>query len=105
MYRRTRASPKLSEADKALRYQWCKNNVKNNFTNYVFVDETTVRVLEVPIYHLRKKNSRPETIPHTAKQRLKVNIWGGISSKGATSFAVSLKNKLISWLMITNYYF
>ena len=66
----------------------------NNFENYVFVDETTVRVLEVPIYHLRKANSRPETIPHTVKQRLKVNIWGGISSKGATPFAVSFQNQL-----------
>jgi hypothetical protein len=51
-------------------------------------------VLEVPIYHLRKANSRPETIPHTVKQRLKVNIWGGISSKGATPFAVSFQNQL-----------
>jgi hypothetical protein len=94
VYRRTRGSPKLSEADKAVRYQWCKNNVMNNFENYVFVDETTVRVLEVPIYHLRKANSRPETISHTVKQRLKVNIWGGISSKGATPFAVSFQNQL-----------
>ena len=94
MYRRTRGSPKLSEADKAVRYQWCKNNVMNNFENYVFVDETTVRVLEVPIYHLRKAKSRPETISHTVKQRLKVNIWGGISSKGATPFAVSFQNQL-----------
>jgi hypothetical protein len=89
VYRRTRGSPKLSEADKAVRYQWCKNNVTNNFENYVFVDETTVRVLEVPLYHLRKRTSRPEAIPHTAKQRLKINIWGGISYKGATPFAVS----------------
>jgi hypothetical protein len=92
VYRRTRGSPKLSVADKAARYQWCKNNQKNNFTDYLFADETTVRVLEVPLYHLRKKNSRPITIPHTSKSRLKVNIWGGISFKGPTPFAVSLKN-------------
>ena len=48
---------------------------------------------------------RPETIPPTGKQRLNVNNWGGISSKGATPFAVSLKNKLISWLMITKIIF
>lgn len=88
VYRRTRGSPKLSVADKALRYQWCKNNEKNNFRNYLFADESTVRVLEVPLYHLRKKNSRPQPIPHTAKARLKMNIWGGISYKGATPFAV-----------------
>jgi hypothetical protein len=29
-----------------------------------------------------------ETIPQTVKQRLTVNIWGEISSKGATPFAV-----------------
>ena len=71
-----------------MRYKWCKNNANNSFTDYLFSDESTVRVLEVPLYHLRKKSSRPETIPHTAKARLKVNIWGAISYKGATPFAV-----------------
>jgi hypothetical protein len=79
VYRRTRGSPKLSEADKAVRYQWCKKNVTDNSGTYL---------------SLRKANSRPETIPHTVKQRLKVNIWGGISSKGATPFAVSFQNQL-----------
>ena len=48
-------SPKLSVADKAARYQWCKNNQKHNFTDYLFSDKITVRVLEVPLHHLRKK--------------------------------------------------
>jgi len=52
VYRRTRGSPKLSNAVKALRYQWCKNNETNDFKNYLFSDETTVRVLEVPLRSL-----------------------------------------------------
>ena len=98
VYRRTRGSPKLSNAVKALRYQRCKNNETNDFKNYLFSDETTVRVLEVPLYHLRKKNSHPDTIPHTAKQRLKIIIWGRISYIGATPFAVSLPYKSIAIL-------
>ncbi len=64
--------------------------MNNSFTDYLFADGSTVGVLEVPQYHLSKKSSRPETIPHTAKARLKVNIWGAISYKGATPFVINL---------------
>ncbi len=57
VYRRTRGSPKLSVADKAFRYHWRKNNEKNNFRNYLLADASTVRVLEDPLYHKRKKQS------------------------------------------------
>jgi hypothetical protein len=57
----------------------------------LFVDETTIRVLDVPLYHSRPRGSRPEAIASTGKVRLKLNIWGGISFLGSTDFAVSKK--------------
>ena len=62
------------------------------------MDETTVRVLEVPLYHVRKRGSQPTAIQSTSKYRLKINIWGGISCSGATPFAVRrlfLKNTFL----------
>jgi hypothetical protein len=64
------------------------------------VDETTIRLWDLPLYHWRLRSSRPEAIPCTSKFRDKVNICGGISFKGATDFKVrnfyfKLSNKKI----------
>jgi hypothetical protein len=60
---------------------WCINNKDNNFKNYIFADETTVRVLDVPLFQSRLKGSRA-SVPVSTKIKLKINIWGAISSKG-----------------------
>ena len=60
-----------------------------SFQNYIFADETTVRLLEIPLYHIRKRGSRPTSHSSTAKIRAKINIWAGISYHGATPFVVS----------------
>lgn len=86
---RTQTSPQLSEADKLKRYIWCLNNKDIPLDRRLFVDETTIRVLEVPIYHMRKPSSKPAQFPLTSKIRYKVNLFGGISSKGPTEFVVS----------------
>ena len=90
VYRRTRPAPMLSESDKLKRYLWCKQNERNEFKDYLFVDESTIRLLEIPLYHSRKKGSVPKSIPQTSKRRLKLNVWGGISFRGPTPFAVTL---------------
>jgi hypothetical protein len=68
---------------------WCIQHQHTNFNDYVFADETTIRVLEVPLYHSRRKNERPHAISSNSKIRLKVNIWGAISYKGPSPFLVS----------------
>ncbi len=78
----------MSDYQKLRRYLWCRKNENNDFKNHVFVDETHVRLFEVPLYHVRQKGERPDGIPSTSKMRLKINIWGGISFKGPTPFAV-----------------
>jgi hypothetical protein len=56
------------------------------------VDECTVRVLDIPLYHIRPKGTRPETIPATSKIRIKLNVFAGISCRGATPFVVFTEN-------------
>jgi hypothetical protein len=92
VYRRLRKAPNLTEAHRLMRYLWCLRNYNTDFSKYLFVDETTVKVMELPYYHVRPIGSRPHSIACTSKYRLKLNVFGGISSQGATPFAVFTKN-------------
>jgi hypothetical protein len=59
------------------------------------LDETKLELLIIPLYHVRKPGRNPRRsngIPSTAKYRRKVNIWGGISFRGPTEFAVNKKD-------------
>jgi hypothetical protein len=89
VYRRTRGAPYLTEFHKLQRYLWCRRHRNTNFYNYIFADETTVRLLDIPLYHSRKRASRPSACPSSAKIRAKINIWAGISYHGATPLIVS----------------
>ena len=74
-YRRTRKAPKLSEYNKLQRYIWCLKHEHTNSEDYVFADETAIRILEVPLYHTRRKGERPQAICKTTKIRLKLNLY------------------------------
>ncbi|RNA33832.1 HEAT repeat-containing 5B-like isoform X1 [Brachionus plicatilis] len=87
-YRRLRKSPMLIDYQKLVRLIWCLKFQNFEFTNYIFVDETTIRLSERPIYHLRYPAKYPANIPSTSKYEGKLNIWAGISLKEATNFAV-----------------
>lgn len=79
----------MTEAQKLERFLWCLKHRGCDFNEYIFVDETMVRMSEKPIYHLRLPSQYPKAIPCTSKFASKLNIWGGISSKGPTEFAVN----------------
>lgn len=64
------------------------NYKDEDFNNYIFVDETSVIVFDKPLYHLRLRSSTPISVPCSSKHKSKVNVWGGISFKGPTLFAV-----------------
>lgn len=68
------------------RLAWCLANQNNDFLNYVFIDETTIRIEELPLYHIREKGIPEAHTKISEKERLKLNIWGGISSCGVTEF-------------------
>ena len=86
--RRLRKVPKLTDFQKFQRLIWCLRYKDMDFKDYVFVDETTLIVFEKPRYQLRLPSSRPEAVPCTSKWESKIHVWGGISFKGATDFAV-----------------
>lgn len=80
----------MKNIHKLNRLNWCLTHENTDFSNYVFVDETSVRLWDLPKYHWRLKSTYPEAIPSTEKHRYKLNVWGGMSSKGLTRFAVSI---------------
>ncbi len=87
-YRRLRKAPYLTDLHKLNRFNWCLTYENADFSKYVFVDETSVRLWDLPLYHWRLQSSYPEAIPMTEKYRNKLNVWGGFSYKGLTRFAV-----------------
>ncbi len=70
---------------------WCLRYQNADFSKYFFVDETSVRKGDIPIYHWRKAQTYPEAFKCSDKFSGKVNVWGGISFKGASKFAVFFK--------------
>lgn len=78
----------MKPVHKLERFNWCIDHQHIDFSNHVFVDETSVRLWDLPLYHWRLKTKYPKAIPVTEKNRNKLNVWGGMSSKGLTRFAV-----------------
>ena len=96
-------APCLSDMNKAERLMWCMRYIKRDFSDYLFVDETTVRFFEVPLYQSRKSSpvqNTPVGIPSTSKYRLKLNICGGISCSGPTQFIVRVNYYLTKIIVI-----
>lgn len=75
-----------------LRLLWCLKNRNQDFSKYIFTDETMIRLLDTPLYHSRLPSSYPEAIPSSTKYRAKVNVCGGISFKGPTNFKVKFNS-------------
>ena len=70
--------PLLTESNKLLRYLWCKKNENENFEDFLFVDETTVRILDIPLYHVRKPSGRPVAQKCTSKYRHSKHMGEGV---------------------------
>ena len=87
---RVRKGPRLTTAHKRLRLDWCLCNQFNLFNNTIFCDETSCWVNACPFYHWRHQATYPEVLDFKV-ERLKINIWGAISSKGPSEFVVTIK--------------
>ena len=59
-----------------------------NFNNFVFVNESTIRLNECPRYHLRLPSKIPIGIVGGDKYFYKLNIFGAISCRGPSQFYV-----------------
>ena len=82
-----RRCPKLTFAQTLERLNWCLMHERNSFDYWVFVDESKITNNHCKFYHIRKKQARPDCIILT-RATFKLNIWGGISKRGATEFVV-----------------
>ena len=78
-------------------------NIIRKFSDYIFVDETKIEINSVPFYHHRLVGSQ-NTFENLTNIRLKLNIWGGISSKGPCDLVVIFKNKYLKAKAILIYY-
>ena len=78
-----------------LRLMWCQKYKDADFSKYIFVDETMIKLWDLPLYHCRLRARYPRGVPCTIKYRSKVNICGGISFKGPTPFLVYIFNPII----------
>ena len=86
VYRRTRVTPQLNDHHKMQRLVWCLANQNNDFLNYVFIDETLIRIEELPLYRIREKGIPQGCTKVCQKEKQKINLWGVISYCGATEF-------------------
>ena len=77
----------MTPEQKAERLNWCLTNRDNEFEFFVFVDESKLTNHICKLYHMRKKSARPDCIIMNSTP-FKLNIWGGISKRGATEFIV-----------------
>ncbi|RNA11758.1 hypothetical protein BpHYR1_040045 [Brachionus plicatilis] len=68
---------------------WSLRHKECNFEEFIFVDETMIRIFEKPRQHLRIPTSFPKSLPSTSKFDCKLNIWGGISCNGPTQFSIN----------------
>ena len=75
------------------RFIWCLLNIENNFENYIFVDESMIRSLEIPLYHSRLPAKYPDYCGSSKKYTTKINIFGAISYRGASRFVVIYNQK------------
>ncbi len=94
--RRTTKKPYLSLATKNQRYTYCLNHRNETFNNYVFSDESTVKALEIPLYHVRFPSTHPNAVGNETNTRMKVNVWSVISKRRCPGIVVNmLLNTLI----------
>ena len=68
---------------------WCNEQLrsKEEFLDVIFTDECTVQLEQHSRICFRKK-LQPRALKQRAKHPIKIHIWGGISTKGATSLVM-----------------
>ena len=97
-----RKGPFLSIYHQMLRLIWCLRMKNKDLSKVLFVDETSVRIRDLPIYQWRTPSSYPEASSITSGVKKKLNVFGGISYKGATKFAVRFSKILSIYIWSAN---
>lgn len=86
---RPKYSQLVREANKEKRVLWCKKQLaaKEKFLDVVFTDESTVQLDNHGRLCFRKRK-QPRKLKPRPKHPIKVHIWAGISSRGATPVVI-----------------
>ena len=63
--------------------------------NWVFADETSFWINEVPLYHHRHPNTHPIPAGFSSGLKIKINVWGAISCRGTAAYFQILIDHLI----------
>ncbi|RNA36558.1 Transposable element Tcb2 transposase [Brachionus plicatilis] len=63
-----------------------------NLVLEIKLDNGLCKISKTELYNWRHKSSYPDTLPSSHKFLAKINVWGGISCKGATQFALFKNN-------------
>ena len=79
----------VRDLNKRKRFLWCHHlkNTNEKFQNIVFTDECTVQLERHSRLCFRKQRQYRVLKPR-AKHPVKLHVWGGISSRGATSIVM-----------------
>ena len=86
---RPKYSQLVREANKEKRLEWCRKQLaaQEKFQNVVFTDESSVQLDSHARLCFRKKK-QPRRLKPRPKHPVKVHIWGGISTRGATPLVI-----------------
>lgn len=81
--------PLLTRRMKENRVEWCRRHLEEDCDTIIFSDESTFRFHRTTVKQWSKKGKpRKPVLTHSPK----LNIWGGLSSRGKTSLAVLTQN-------------
>ena len=86
---KTRCGPMISDANKQKRLEFAKMclETQDNFDNIIWTDESSVQ-LKRHCQTMRVKVDQEVPFKPVAKHALKVNVWAGISKRGATNICI-----------------
>ncbi len=77
----------IRDVNKQKRLQWALENCNDRFENVVFTDESSIQIETHCTKCYRKKGEKPRNKPRP-KHPLKVHVWAGISTRGATDICI-----------------
>ena len=73
--------------NKEKRLTWARENLRDDFTDVIWSDETTVQLETHSRFCCRKKAQKPCYKPRP-KHPVKVHVWAGISYRGSTRLCI-----------------
>ena len=87
IYRGSAYCQLIRNVNKQKRLEWAQQNLRDNFDDVIWSDESSIQLDCHRRYCCRKEGQRPRPKPRP-KHPTKVHVWAGISKKGATGICI-----------------